>query len=547
MALPSDLLSEFVKITKDDKKVQNETTVHGTVKRVGDKTYVQLDGSDLLTPVSTTADIKDEERVTVTIQNHTATVTGNLSSPSASSKDLSATASKISEFEIIMAYKVTTEDLEAANATIESLRAKLAQISELDVVDADINNLQAKFAELEYVTAGDIKAITAVIESIEAKFGTFTDISTEDLEALNAHITTLKGYTADFTYVSAEVLDAVRASIRELDTKKLSAEQADLRYATVENLSSTYANIDFSNIGEAAIRKIFSDTGMIKDLVVGDQTITGELVGITIIGDLIKAGTVKADKLVVKGSDGIYYKLNVEAGGVSAEEAPTDSLHGSVITAKSITAEKVSVKDLVAFGATIGGFHITDNAIHSGVKSTTDNTTRGIYMDSDGQLVVGDKDNYLKYFKDTDGTYKLDISAGSIRLGSSKKSVEETVNDAVSTANSAKETADKAVMEATVNLRIDSSRGTVFKNNAVSTVLSAVIYKGSKRITDIDALHEEFGDGAYLEWLWQRMGEETFGTIVSTDSRVGNGGFTFTLSPEDVDTKVVFMCQLITD
>lgn len=96
-------------------------------------------------------------------------------------------------------------------------------------------------------------------------------------------------------------------------------------------------------------------------------------------------------------------------------------------------------------------------------------------------------------------------------------------------------------------LRIDSSRGTVFKNNQVSTVLSAVIYRGSKRITDINALRKEFGETAYLEWSWQRMGEDVFGTILSTDGRLSNDGFTFTLSPDDVDTKVTFMCQLITD
>lgn len=101
--------------------------------------------------------------------------------------------------------------------------------------------------------------------------------------------------------------------------------------------------------------------------------------------------------------------------------------------------------------------------------------------------------------------------------------------------------------EDATTLRIDSSRGTVFKNNAVSTILSAVIYKGSKRITDIDTLHEVFGSSAYLQWSWQRMDENTFGTILSTDSRIGDDGFTFALSPDDVDTKVTFMCQLITD
>ena len=401
MVLPSDLLSQFAKVTKDDKKVSNETTVRGTVKRVGDKTYVQLDGSDLLTPVSTTADTKDEERVTVMIKDHTAIVTGNLSSPSASSKDLASTAKQISDFEIVMAYKVTSEALEAVNATIESMRVKLANITNLEAVFADINDLQAKFANVEYLKAGDIEAITADIEKLEATFGTFTDISAEDLEALNADITTLKGYTADFTYVSAEVLEAVRAEIKALNVEKLSAEEATIKYA----------NIDFSNIGKAAIEEFFSKSGMINDLVVGDGTITGKLVGVTITGDLIEGNTVKADKLVVKGSDGLYYKLNFEGGTFKEGEAvPTDSLHGSVITTKSITAEKVSVKDLVAFDATIGGFTITDTSIYSGVKESADNATRGIYLDSDGQMAIGDSNNFIKFYKDQNGDYKLEIS-----------------------------------------------------------------------------------------------------------------------------------------
>ena len=95
-------------------------------------------------------------------------------------------------------------------------------------------------------------------------------------------------------------------------------------------------------------------------------------------------------------------------------------------------------------------------------------------------------------------------------------------------------------------LRIESSRGIVFKNNQVSTVLSAVIYKGSKRITDILTLKSEYGDTAYLEWSWQKLNEDSFGTILSTDSRISNDGFNLTLSPEDVDMKVTFMCKLIT-
>lgn len=97
-----------------------------------------------------------------------------------------------------------------------------------------------------------------------------------------------------------------------------------------------------------------------------------------------------------------------------------------------------------------------------------------------------------------------------------------------------------------VTLRIDSSRGTVFKNNAVSTVLNVVIFKGGKTITDAAAMRQEFGTAAHLEWQWQRLGENAFGTILSTDERLSKEGFALLLAPGDVDTKVVFKCQLVT-
>ena len=98
-----------------------------------------------------------------------------------------------------------------------------------------------------------------------------------------------------------------------------------------------------------------------------------------------------------------------------------------------------------------------------------------------------------------------------------------------------------------VTLRIDSSRGTVFKNSDVSTVLNVVIFKGGKTITDPDSMRREFGSNSYLEWHWQRIGEESFGTILATDRRITNEGFSLSLSPSDVDTKVVFRCQLVTE
>lgn len=452
MALSNEIVSQFAKLTNGNKETEKEDILYGTVVISDGKKYVRLDGSNMDTPISSTTNIKANDRVMVMIKDHAAIVTGNITSPSADQESVDDLNNKtddisnqVTKFGIIVSYKISTEDITSLNATFEAMKAISGKFSELDAVTAEIETLQAKIASVEYLDANDISAINAEIENIKANFGSFTGVTTEDLNAFNAEITNLTARVGNFTYVSTEVLNAMKATIRDLDTKKLSAEQADLKYA----------NIDFSNIGEAAIEKVFADSGIIKDLVVSGGKITGELVGVTIKGDLIEGNTIKADKLVVKGSDGIYYKLNFEGGTFSeGEEVPTDGLHGSVIVANSITAEKISVKDLVAFGATIGGFHITNDSLYSGVKSTVDNTTRGIYLDNNGQIAFGDSNSYIKYYQDQNGDYKLEISAGSILIGSSGKNVETIVDDAQSTADAAKATADDAQ---TTALRAESS------------------------------------------------------------------------------------------
>lgn len=99
--------------------------------------------------------------------------------------------------------------------------------------------------------------------------------------------------------------------------------------------------------------------------------------------------------------------------------------------------------------------------------------------------------------------------------------------------------------EDAVLLRIDSSRGAVFKNNSDSTVLTAIIFKGVNQISTIEQLHTVFGSGAYLQWYWQKINESSFGVISSDDPRIGQDGFALTITADDVDTKVTFKCELI--
>lgn len=488
MQLSADLVSKFVKATKDT-KTQDGTTMYGTVVMQNGTPYVRLDGSEILTPVTSMADVHSLERVMVLVKDHTATIMGNVSSPSARSDDVKALTE-------VVADKASIGDLKAINADIENLKADNVEISDkLTATEADIKDLEA-----DNVTINE--KLTA------------NNASIKELEVDNVSI--------------HEKLTANDATIEELQTGKLDAKLADIKYA----------QIDFANIGKAALEQFFAKSGLIEDVVVGDQKVTGTLVGVTILGDSIKGGTVIADKLVIKGEDGLYYKLNSDGNTVEKEQTDYNSLDGGVIRAKSITATKIAVDDLVAFGATIGGWHIADGGLYSGAKESMSNTSRGTYLGSDGQINIGDSDNFIMFYVDNKGESHLAISADKFTLG--KQNIENIISDI-------KQDVDNVRDEITTLLRIESSRGTVFKNNAVSTVLSVVIYHGKDRITDIDRLHEVYGNSAYIQWKWQRLDEDSYGIISSADSRMGNDGFSFTLSPDDVDVKVTFMCELITD
>lgn len=140
MSLPSNLISEFVQITNDNEKPKTESTTYGTIVKDGSNTYVKLDGSDILTPATTTADAQNGERVTVLIKNHTATVTGNISSPAARTGDVQ----QLGEDNIAINGKLTV-----AEADISSLKADKLDVATAEVTYATIENLNATDAKID--------------------------------------------------------------------------------------------------------------------------------------------------------------------------------------------------------------------------------------------------------------------------------------------------------------------------------------------------------------------------------------------------------------
>lgn len=161
----------------------------------------------------------------------------------------------------------------------------------------------------------------------------------------------------------------------------------------------------------------------------------------------------------------------------------------------------------------------------------------------------------------TGGTASHPVVTGVVGGGDrTQKAVDTAVNDASkakSDASSAVKTADTASNNAAqalsetkdlVTLRIDSSRGTVFKNNSTSTVLTVHCYKRGLEITRLQGLRDAINDQtARIRWWVLREGDTSWVSLPSTSSLISDDGFTLTITPDDVSVKCTFKAEVVTD
>lgn len=168
-----------------------------------------------------------------------------------------------------------------------------------------------------------------------------------------------------------------------------------------------------------------------KDPVFGDfkesyginaETLVGSLIVGENLGIYNDKNTLKFDSNglllnTTKTQEGVYNKIfTIQRDG--KDQMYIDD-NGNLVMNGEINVKKGSIV----------GFTINDHSIYSGVKESVNNTTRGIYLGDDGQIAFGDGNNYIKYYKDDEGKYRLSISADSIYLSAGQKTIDEAIHD----------------------------------------------------------------------------------------------------------------------
>ena len=277
MDLNSILISEFAKITNDNKETVNEgSTVYGTYRVDGDGAYVQIDGSDTRTPVATTASAKNGDRVTVSIKNHRAIVTGNMTDPSASSE------------------KVKTLDLGlgGVNDTITNIRG------DIDEINNQVTGMAASIEGAEKVATNFI--------SFEDPYGLIVGNLTDSKLGFNVLIdatsvnmrynsTVLAKYASDTIYLGYNNTNAVIDMCGGLGT--IAMKDGTTNWLNISSLGSITLNAEDGICSmKNSHAEFYADSSNINIIISSGSLETG--IDISANGDITLLGTLDVTKSI---------------------------------------------------------------------------------------------------------------------------------------------------------------------------------------------------------------------------------------------------------
>ena len=518
---------------------ENITNADGTVKGVLVRGVEANGVVGIETVVNNSPSVKD-------MQSQIITVKGDVSSLGSSVNDLTGEVSLV---------KARIGTVEATYIKANEADIKYATLEKADILQAKVESIDGDYANFKSTVMDELSAHTAKIDNLNGDYAEFKEATITDLSAVNARIDTvnannitaenLEAKVAELGYLSAEKAEIIYLKTDELESKVgtfgyLRADEAKLKYADIGLANVNNAWIENGIIKDGSIGSGAIHDGAITNAKIADATIEAAKIK-SINADNIIAGTIKTDRLIITGKDGEESIVEVinRANGVSEAE----------INNTKIQAASIDVADLSAFQAQIAGFNMSNYAIYSGKTSIKDPTS-GIYISTvgigmgDGAL-TGKNESPLQAY--ADGSFKLigknsifdfntvsgtlDMEVSSLKIASKSVATSDDIDDVLS--------------EKTTVIEIESSNGAPLKDGATTTALSVIIYNGQNRITTSDELYKVMSSDVHLKWYYKTNDESNYIDIPANDSRISNDGFKLVPTADDIANRVSFKCRLV--
>ena len=478
MSLSYDLISEFVKITNDKKENTKEGTVYATVVNTSGEKYVKIDGSDLLTPIDTTAGIEDQERVTVMIKDHKATVTGNITSPSVGKSTVNKVVGTVVDENFVIVNS-EIENLIAKNSYLENVYAENSTI-----VNSKIENLEATDSRIENSVIENFTVIDGVVQGLKA--------TTADIEILNADFANIK------TLINGNLTsDNILAF--KITSEKVTVEDAFIKDAMIDTISAGKINAGEINTNLVSIGS--EDGGML---------ITGSTQQFT-----DKNGNVRIQ--IGKDASGDFTFI------LYGEDGTGQLINQNGITASAI-GDGLIVNDMVSDNAAISGGKLDISSVITEINGDTSTTIKSskIYLNEQAQsLEVAF--NSLKTKVDTiqEVTIQGDLTAITEQVQSNTSKIEIN-KESISTLISRDTAITKQVTDLEGNLRetestLISKYTTLNQNLEGFKTTVADTYATKSSVTDVvDNIETNYSTTTTMNSAIEQRAQEISASVSST-------------------------------
>ena len=238
----------------------------------------------------------------------------------------------------ITALKAYIHELVAGSITTDQLYADLAAIALAQITTANIEN-----ANIDWAQIGTLSADIATIAK--------------------AHLT-----DADIDWAQIANLTAAVAEIAQVEIGEAVIDGAQITDGTITNAKIENGAIDTAKIALGAITTALIATGAVGTAQIADGSITDAKI-VSLNADVINAGTLSVDRLLLKGPDGLFVAINATDEGLTSEQLSQEeyqnAISGSVLVARSVTADKIAAKSITANEIAAGAITTAELAAES--------------------------------------------------------------------------------------------------------------------------------------------------------------------------------------
>mgnify|MGYP006385000807 CR=1 FL=1 len=341
--LTAELLSEFVKETTktEDKRFKKDQNVYGTTVEYDGQIYVKIDGSDILTPVNTTVSMKGGERVILTIKNHSADVTGNLSSPSCGTVDIDDRVLQVkSEIEqdmdhfktTITGSFVSTDDLNQVKTDLENQTNQT--ISEVNKAMQDnYDNLESRIITSQSQWEQTFDGFKSTVAGTYLTKEEFAD---SDIGNLSSSVTQVQQDLTSFkTTVAGKYLTKQEFEDSDIGSLSSSVTQVQQDLTSFKTtVSGTYATKDSVNQVSSSVSTMKQDLNGFKTTVANTYAKTTDL---NTAKDKISSVEQTANKI----------SLIVKSGNSVSNMVLTDGFYSVVSKNIKLSADRITMEGLV--------------------------------------------------------------------------------------------------------------------------------------------------------------------------------------------------------